>query len=150
MKGKASITIQAPAGEVAERWRHFEGAPDAASRLGPIEIDGGEDSTGLRWRTGAGAAQEAQGTTRFADAPGGRGTEVHTTVEFQVPGGPVGAAVKKVAGEEPLQLVRDDLRRLKQLIETGEIARSDGAPSGSSAETQPKQRPAQPLAPTPA
>jgi uncharacterized membrane protein len=62
-----------------------------------------------------------------------------------VAGGSLGAAVQKVTGDEPLQVVQDDLRRFKQLVETGEIARSDGAPTGHSAKLQPKQRPAQPL-----
>jgi uncharacterized membrane protein len=53
--------------------------------------------------------------------------------------------IEKVKGDDPHQRMQDDLRRFKQLTETGEIARSDGAPSGPSARLQPKQRPAQPL-----
>jgi hypothetical protein len=41
--------------------------------------------------------------------------------------------------------VKDDLRRFKQLVETGEIPRSDAAPEGERAERKLKQRPAQPL-----
>jgi hypothetical protein len=85
------------------------------------------------------------GEVVFRDAPGGRGTEIHVTVEDQAPAGPLGGAVRKVTGDDPLQVARDALRRFKQLVETGEIARSDGAPGGHSARAQPKQRPAQPV-----
>ncbi|HVM68709.1 MAG TPA: hypothetical protein VM204_02600, partial [Gaiellaceae bacterium] len=44
----------------------------------------------------------------------------------------------------------DDLRRFKQVLETGEIARSDGSPFGHDVHDhliqQAKQRPAQPAA----
>jgi hypothetical protein len=45
----------------------------------------------------------------------------------------------------PLAKVKDDLRRFKQHVETGEIARSDATPEGELAERKLKQRPAQPL-----
>jgi hypothetical protein len=39
--------------------------------------------------------------------------------------------VAKLFGEEPNQQISDDLRRFKQVVETGEIARSDGSPLGT-------------------
>jgi hypothetical protein len=53
--------------------------------------------------------------------------------------------VKKLVGGEPLAKVKDDLRRFKQHVETGVIARSEGTPEGESADRKLKQRPAQPL-----
>jgi hypothetical protein len=50
-----------------------------------------------------------------------------------------------VFGGAALPKVKDDLRRFKQHIETGEIPRSDGSPEGERAERKLKQRPAQPL-----
>ncbi len=47
-------------------------------------------------------------------------------------------------GEDPEQNVKDDLRRFKQVVETGEVVRSDASPAGLSAKQQLKQRPAQP------
>jgi hypothetical protein len=145
MDGNASITIRAPQEEVVSRWRSFAQDADGSSRLGRIEIDDEEPDGAIRWHTSPDASAKASGVTRFVSAPGDRGTEIHIRIEFDVTGGVVGEAVKKVTGDEPQQLVRDDLRRLKQLIETGEIARSDGAPMGHSAKAQPEQRPAQPL-----
>jgi hypothetical protein len=39
----------------------------------------------------------------------------------------------------------DDLRRFKQIVETGEIVRSDSTPQGHLLANHIKQRPAQPL-----
>jgi uncharacterized membrane protein len=80
----------------------------------------------------------------FKDAPGDRGTEIH--VDLDARGGGLGGVVRKVTGAGELAKVKDDLRRFKQRVETGEIARSDGAPEGELAERKLKQRPAQPLA----
>ena len=81
----------------------------------------------------------------FTDAPGDRGTEIHVDLEGSTSGGKLGEVVKKVTGAAPLAKVKDDLRRFKQQVETGEIPRSDGSPQGERAERKFKQRPAQPL-----
>jgi uncharacterized membrane protein len=81
----------------------------------------------------------------FTDAPGDRGTEIHVDLEGSTSGGKLGEVVKKVTGAAPLAKVKDDLRRFKQQVETGEIPRSDGSPEGETAERKLKQRPAQPL-----
>ena len=81
----------------------------------------------------------------FADAPGDRGTEIHVDLERTSKAGKLGEAVQKVTGSEPLAKAMDGLRRFKQQVETGEVARSEGAPEGEQAERKLKQRPAQPL-----
>jgi hypothetical protein len=78
----------------------------------------------------------------FADAPGDRGTEIH--VELDRSGNPVG----RLLGAKTLARVKDELRRFKQHVETGEIPRSDGTPEGERVERKFKRRPAQPLAET--
>jgi uncharacterized membrane protein len=119
MSSKAAITINRPRAEVERLWR----SPDYRAE----------------WIEGADAA------VRFSDAPGDRGTEIHVDLNESAPGGKLGEAILKVAGKEPLAKVKDDLRRFKQRVETGEIPRSDGAPEGELAERKLKQRPAQPL-----
>jgi hypothetical protein len=57
----------------------------------------------------------------------------------------VGKAVAKYLGEEPHQQLDDDLRQLKQVLETGEVVRSEGAPWGKRARREFPQRPARPL-----
>ena len=78
-------------------------------------------------------------------APGNRGTEVRVTLSYDVPAGPLGRAVAKYFGEEPHQQLDDDLRRFKQVVETGEVVRSDGAPGGKRARQEFPQHPARPL-----
>jgi uncharacterized membrane protein len=90
--------------------------------------------------------QEADAAVTFVDAPGDRGTEIHVDLERgDAPAGKLGEIVRKLTGSEPLAKVKDDLRRFKQHVETGEIPRSDGSPEGELAERKFKQRPAQPL-----
>jgi hypothetical protein len=77
---------------------------------------------------------------RFTDAPGDRGTEIHVVIE---PGGPVA----RLRGAIKAEAVQQDLRRLKQIMETGQVVRSEATPDGPTAAALIKQRPAQPLDP---
>ena len=81
----------------------------------------------------------------FKPAPGDRGTEIHVTLSANPPGGKLGEAAAKLTGALPRAKVKDELRRFKQRVETGEVPRSDGSPEGERAERKLKQRPAQPL-----
>jgi uncharacterized membrane protein len=67
-------------------------------------------------------------------------------MSYAPPGGTVGRVVAKLLGEEPKQQVTDDLRRLKQLLETGDIVRTDGSPDGTRTTRMLLQHPAQPQA----
>jgi uncharacterized membrane protein len=78
------------------------------------------------------------GDVVFKLAPGDRGTEIHIAI-------PAGGALAKLLGESPVTKAKDELRRFKQFVETGEIARSDATPEGEAADHKIKQRPAQPL-----
>lgn len=55
---------------------------------------------------------------------------VRVTVNYNPPVGKVGASLAQLLGAEPSQLIKEDLRRLKQLAESGEIATIDGQTSG--------------------
>jgi uncharacterized membrane protein len=70
----------------------------------------------------------------FRDAPGDRGTELYATVEGN-----------KLTEAKHRAQAKDELRRFKQQVETGEISRSDAVPTGERAGSKLKQRPAQPL-----
>jgi hypothetical protein len=97
------------------------------------------------WRGLDAAAVEASGGVRFVPAPGGRGVEVHVDHHLAVPGGSIGATALKLTGRAPDQVIEDELRRFKALVETGVDVRSEKAPEGPSALRQIKQRPAQPV-----
>ena len=72
---------------------------------------------------------------RFEPATGGRGTTVRVSLKYDPPGGALGALVARLFGENPDQQIDEDLRRFKQLIESGETATTTGQPSGRSATT---------------
>jgi uncharacterized membrane protein len=99
----------------------------------------------LSWRSVDGADVGNQGSVRFVRAPRDQGTEIHVTLTYDVPGGKLGEALARWAGEDPHQQLDDDLRRFKQVMETGEVVRSEGAPWGKRARKEFPQHPAQPL-----
>jgi hypothetical protein len=83
-------------------------------------------------------------TVTFAAAPGARGTEVRAVLE-KGSKGPVGKVVGAVTGTDPERQLTDAMRRFKQLVETGEVVRSEGSPEGTSAPRTRKQRTAEPV-----
>ena len=91
----------------------------------------------IGWRSEEDAQVRNEGTVRFRPAPAGRGTEVTVNVRYDPPGGAVGAALSKLFLEEPNKQIPDDLRRLKQVLEIGEVMLSD-------ATVRPGMHPAQP------
>jgi uncharacterized membrane protein len=95
------------------------------------EITRDEPGSLLSWRSTDDADVENAGAVRFLAAPAGRGTIISVNMQYAPPGGKMGMLFAKLTGEEPKQQVRDDLRRFKQLIETGEIPTTEGQPHGS-------------------
>jgi uncharacterized membrane protein len=119
MTSHAAITVYRPREEVERLWN----SPDHESRY--IKDLGAEIS--------------------FAPAPGDRGTEIHVELGGNGPSSKLAAAVQKLVSSPKLAKVKDELRRFKQRVETGEIPRSDATPEGESAARKVRQRPAQPL-----
>ena len=160
-----SVTINRPRQEVYEFWRDFAHLPTFMIHLqavtssgdrrshwiangpaGRVEWDAEtiEDRPGeiIAWRSLEGSDVPNGGSVRFTNAPADRGTEVHVDLHYDPPAGKAGAMVATLLGEEPHQQLRDDLRRLKQVMETGEVVRSDGSLEGAG-QGATKQRPAQ-------
>ncbi|NYI07974.1 SRPBCC family protein [Allostreptomyces psammosilenae] len=166
----ASVTVNRPRREVYDFWRDLQNLPRFMIHLKSVEprpqgrtrwtakaaLRGSvhwdaeivEDTPGelISWRSLPGSDVDNSGSVRFADAPGGRGTEVRVELEYGQPGGRMGAMVARFFGEQADQQVRDDLRRFKQVMETGEVVRSEGSPEGTHARRQLAQRPARPTA----
>jgi len=99
----------------------------------------------IAWRSFPGADIENSGTVTFTPAPQDLGTEVRVELTYTLPAGRVGAFIAKLFGEEPRQQVADDLKRFKQVMETGEVLVSEGNPAGPRSSRQFRQRPAQPV-----
>ena len=84
----------------------------------------------IAWRSVDNADVVNAGSVRFQAAPKGHGTYVRVTLNYNPPTGSVGASLARLLGTEPGQLIKEELRRFKQLMETGEIATIDGQSSG--------------------
>jgi uncharacterized membrane protein len=168
MEGSSAITINKPVDEVYGYWHDFERLPTFMWHLQSVSSSGGgrshwvakgpagttvewdaettEDVPNERisWQSLEGADVANTGTVVFSPAPGGRGTEVRVQLHYNPPGGVIGATIAKLFGEEPQQQLKDDLRRFKQVMETGEVVLSDGSPDGTRTQRQAHQEDAQP------
>jgi uncharacterized membrane protein len=157
-----TVTVNRPREELYEFWRDFNNLPqimdnirsvekldDKRSRW-TIEAPAGtsvefvsrltDDQPGrlLAWESEEGAEVHNSGRIEFLDAAPGRGTMVRATISYDPPAGLLGKAVAKVLQREPNVQARRDLRRFKQLMETGEVTSSAG-PSGRKSEDPTKQ-----------
>jgi hypothetical protein len=84
----------------------------------------------ITWRSLPGSLVKNSGEVIFKEAPGNRGTEVRVQLVYDPPAGSAGAAFARLFGEEPDQQIAEDLRRLKQIMETGEAPTVAGQTSG--------------------
>jgi uncharacterized membrane protein len=153
-----ALIINRPREEVYRFWRNFGNLPRFMQHLESVRILDAEGRAGhshwtaraplgrtvewdaeiveerenelLAWRSLPGSDIENQGRVEFKDAPGRRGTEIFISLVYQPPAGSAGAVLARVFGEEPQVQVREDLRRLKQLLEAGEIPTTAGQTSG--------------------
>jgi uncharacterized membrane protein len=90
------------------------------------EIVADKENQQITWRSLPGSGIDNRGSVRFAPAPGARGTEVHVEISYWPPAGELGHAAAWLFGRTPRQQLREGLRRIKQLLEIGEIPLSDG------------------------
>jgi uncharacterized membrane protein len=149
-----AITIQKPAEEIYRFWRDVKNLPRfmyyleevrpidnrrshwvAKAPLGRrVEWDSEviEDvpNRKIAWRSLERADVPNSGVVTFEPAPGGRGTVVRVELQYEPPGGIIGATFAKLLGREPGQEVGEDLRRLKQILEIGEVVESEATIKG--------------------
>ena len=82
----------------------------------------------IAWRTLEGAEVDHAGSVHFEKLAVGHGTNVKVVMEYRPPAGNIGVAVARLFGEEPEQILDNDLRRFKQLMEAGDITSAERAP----------------------
>ncbi|BCS31042.1 hypothetical protein TBR22_A02410 [Luteitalea sp. TBR-22] len=111
-EGRTRWTATGPAG-IAVSWDAETVAEEAPHRIA--------------WRSLENADVHNHGEVRFTRAAADRGTEVHVHLEYKPPAGSLGRGIAWLFGEEPRQQVKEDLRRFKQLMETGEIPLAEGS-----------------------
>jgi uncharacterized membrane protein len=165
----STVTVNRPAQEVYRSWRDLQQLPEFMAHLESVEPTDGdrwhwvarapggkrvewdaeitEDRPGrfLAWRSINGRVRNT-GSVHFEPAPGDRGTEVTVEIAYNPPSGRAAALAASLLGEAPEQQVRDDLRRFKQILETGQVVRSDAIPEGYLSKRQLKQQAARPSA----
>ena len=146
-----TIVVNREPEDVYQFWRGFEQFPRFMKHLKQVSVrkdgrshwiargPGGqnyewdaeivEDRPGelIVWRSLPGGDVENEGSVRFERAPGGRGTLVRVNLRYSPPAGAAGAAFAMLLGREPGQEVQEDLRRFKQIMETGEVVLSDAS-----------------------
>lgn len=83
----------------------------------------------IAWRSLPGADVASAGSVHF-NRRRGTGTAITVRLQYQPPGGKAGAVLAWMAGRDPESDLREDLRRLKQILETGEVPTVDGQPAG--------------------
>ena len=71
-----------------------------------------------------------KGSVWFIKAPANLGTIVSLAMDYDIIGGKAAEWVAFFSGEDPDTLAQTNLKRLKAYLETGEIATTEGQPSG--------------------
>lgn len=148
VKVERAVTIQADRQALYTFWRDFSNLPRFMEHLVSVRVDSPTrshwvasapagktvewdaeiineiDGTLIAWKSVPGSEVPNAGSVHFSDAPGGRGTIVKVVMDVEPPAGRLGAIVARLFGEDPDRQVREDLRKFRQLMETGEIATS--------------------------
>ncbi len=141
-----TVTINRPRHEVYAFWRDFTNLPRFLENIESVEMIDGQRSHWvvsapagrkvewdsimtedepdrlIAWRSAEGADVDHKGRIEFRDSSAGRGTIVTATITYDPPAGGAGKLVAKLFRKEPKIQARQDLRRFKQLLETGEIS----------------------------
>jgi uncharacterized membrane protein len=150
-----TVTIDRPREELYAFWRDFANLPRFMRSIRSVTTQDGlrshwvveapagktvewdsaitQDEPGrvIRWESLDGASVRNSGRVDFQDSPDGRGTVVRVTLTYDPPAGAVGKLIAKLFQTEPKIQARQDLRRFKQLMETGEVSTAqppDAAP----------------------
>jgi uncharacterized membrane protein len=145
-----SVTIRKPRAEMFAFWRDFNNLTGFMENLEKIEVKDAASGHAvwtikapagrtvdvetriareienelIAWRSVEGSDIDTEGRVTFTDAPGERGTRVSLLVAYDPPAGELGRAIAKLFMREPAIQARHDLKRLKMMMETGEIATS--------------------------
>jgi len=145
---RESIRLETPRDEVYRFWRRLENLPrfmthlvlvtdegDGRSRWvakGPAgsriawtaEVINEIENRLIAWRSLPGSDVATAGSVNFTTVRDAQSTQVSVHLQYASRAGRAGAFVATILGREPSQMIREDLRRFKQLLEAGEVARA--------------------------
>jgi uncharacterized membrane protein len=152
---EVALTIQRPPEELFKFWRNFENLPRFMQNLKSVQtldakrsrwVASGPAGTGVQWdaeiineepnaliawRSVGNAEVDNAGSVRFVRMDNNRGTRVQVVMDYIPPAGTVGKWVAKLFHSAPDQTIKEDLRRFKALMESGEIPSTAGQPRGN-------------------
>jgi uncharacterized membrane protein len=151
---RSSILLNCSPEQAYQFWRNLENLPQFMRHLesvtpldeyrsrwiaiGPLgrhirwnaEIAFDRKNEVIAWRSLPDSDVYVDGVVKFKTAPANRGTLLNIVVVYQPPAGAVGGALARMLGKDPSFMMRQDLRRLKALIEAGEIPTVEGQAHG--------------------
>jgi uncharacterized membrane protein len=155
IKINKSVTVNAQPEDVYRFWRDFENLPRFMKHVTSVhKLDDKRshwvitDMSGLKrlewqaqiinekeneliaWMSMPGSDIYVNGSVHFRPAMEGRGTVVTAIIGYEAPAGLPGSAVARIFNKATAQQIKEDLRRFKEYIETGEIATVMNQPSG--------------------
>ena len=146
-----SIIVDRPVEEVYRFWHDFGNLPKFMTFLESVESTGDrrshwtangpagaqvewdadivvdEPNREIAWRSAEGAPFKNSGSVRFEPAPGNRGTLVRVEMEYAPFGVVFPSVMGKMLGVDVGQRIQHDLRNFKQVLELGEVTRSDAS-----------------------
>lgn len=145
LRVRKRITVNRPGEALYRCWRDFTNLPRFMERVESVQVSGDrrthwrakgpggvtvewdaevtdeQPNELIAWRSLDTLPFQHSGVVRFEPAPGGRGTAVTVEMQYTPPGGAATAALARLIGVAPDQQLREDLRRFKQLMETGQV-----------------------------
>jgi uncharacterized membrane protein len=150
----ASFRVNASADEAYRLWRDFERLPRFLAHLESVRVlddrrsewvargpmnssvrwyaEITEDVPGQRiaWQSQAGSDIDNSGTVEFRNDETKGGSVVSATIQYSLPGTRLAKGLIASLGKDPGFVVREDLRRFKALLETGETPTTVGQTHG--------------------
>jgi uncharacterized membrane protein len=148
---KATFLVSASPEKAYDLWRNFENLPRFMAHLQSVSVldeirsewvARGPGHSEIRWLAEivedrrnrritwqSLSRNDVSGYVEFRGDPLGRGTFVTAEVRYDG-GGPVARALATLLGKHPEFMVREDLRRFKALLETGETPTTVGQTHG--------------------
>jgi uncharacterized membrane protein len=146
-KIQKSITVRRRPEDVYNFWRHFENLPSFMQNLQEVQTRGDRSHWAARgplgtivewdaeilverpfeaisWKSLPGGDIDCAGSVHFRDLGAERGTEVNVVLKYNPPAGKMGASVAALLGDDPDQMIADDLCRFKKLMDSAEMATS--------------------------
>lgn len=144
---RESVRLEVPIESVYAYWRQLENLPSFMSHVERVSTDGlkshwvargprglqvtweaelinDEPNALIAWRSLPGSDITSAGSVNFTRVRGDSSTQVTVRLQYAMAGGKAANLVASLFRSAPSQTVREDLRRLKQLLEAGELAQA--------------------------